>query len=296
MRASPAELTLVDADNEIVVRPDLSSNSFSTSLPPVVCTQWDPGAPAVREAGVLDRTGADGTWDASRYTGSRTVAMDLAIFGDSTTSMYEYAERLAAMTHPGRRPWLYVRRSSERFGESWRINLRGTPFSLAYGKKAAAYLEMTLSFVAPDGYFESPLREAQSVGGLTADSDLTLPSAFPMTFGTTAGNSTTGFIIGGSAPVSPMVYVYGPTSNPDVRTTDARFYVPNLHLAAGQFLAVDMAAGTVLLDGSPDSSLYHLVDWSVSTFWRLSPGSHSVRLASAGGRLHLQWRERRFTV
>jgi Phage tail protein len=296
MRASPAELVLVDADNEVVVRPDLSQPR-QEALPPVVCRQWDPGAPTVREAGVYDRTGMDGTWDASLYTGSRTVALELAIFGDSTASAYEYTERLAAMTHPTRRPWLYVTRSGEGVGESWRIALRGTPFSLAYGKKAAAYLEMTLSFVAPDGYFESPLRERQSVGGLEVTTGLSLPNTFPVTFGSGMSSSTTEFTVAGSVPAPPVIYVYGPTTNPDIRTRDGdRFYVPGLSLAAGQFMAIDTAAGTVLLDGEPGASLFHLVDWSVSTFWRLTPGSNSIRLASAGGRLHIQWRERRFTV
>lgn len=295
LHASPAELTLVDTQDEIVIRPE--SPSYRS---PVLCKSWDPGAPAIREAGMYDRTGMDGSWDASSYTGARTVTMELTILGDQGSSAYEYAERLAAMTHPGRRPFLYVRRSQEHSGEDWRIGLRGTPFSLAYGMKAAAMLEMTLSFAAQDGYFESPLREAYSSGGVTGDSPgfILGGQVFPMTFGSGGyGYPTADVIVGGSAPVAPVLRIFGPVANPDVSTDSGdRFHVVGLNIEADHMLVVDMANGTALIDGGEDASVYHLVDWSVSSFWRLRPGPNTIRLAATTGRLHVQWRERRFTV
>lgn len=305
----PAELTLVDADTMLVVRPVNPSHSS-----PVLCKQWEITAPAVREAGIADRDGQDGVWDATSYTGAGTATLDLTVFGGSASltgdpadardfTAYDLVERLTAMAHPGRRPWLFLRRYDEgqqRYEtETWRVLLRGTPFSVAYGRKAGAYLELSLSFTTPQGYLESPLREAIGVpvvSGGTAGA--AFPMVFPLTFG--AGESSGATVqaaVAGSVPVAPTLYVYGPVTGPDVRLDSGeRFYLPGLSIASGQFLMIDMESGAVLLDGSPSASVYHLVDWSVSTFWRLRPGLTNVRYLGGGGQLTIQWRDRRYTI
>jgi hypothetical protein len=50
--------------------------------------------------------------------------------------------------------------------------------------------------------------------------------------------------------------------------------------------------GTIL----DDMTVYNLVDWSVSTFWRWMPGVHDVYYLNAHGTLTIQFNERRLTI
>lgn len=294
MQAVAASLVLIDEIDTLTIRPERA-----TAGDPIVCRQWDLGAPEVRAA-VADRASADGTIDRAGFTGARAVTFDLQILGDSNNSPYAYAERLAAMTHPSRRPKLRVTRNTpEAYGQTWEMTLRGNPFSVSYGRRAAALLEMQLSFAAPNGYLEGDNQgyDSGTPSGLV-DTGVTFPVTFPLATGNGgAENPYLDLIVGGSAPIHPIVYVFGPATNPELRTdADERFKLTGLTLATGQFVQIDMGAGTVRLDGAPEASIYHLVDFGVSTFWRWQPGLHTVRYLATSGRMAVHWRDRRLTI
>jgi hypothetical protein len=295
MEAVPASLTLVDGAESIVIRPERA-----TAGDPIICKQWDLGSPDVRAVSA-DRPGTDGTVDSSGYTGARTVTMDLVIRGDATNSAYAFAERLASLTHPYRRPQLKITRASpEARGQTWSIELRGNPYSLAYGQRAAALLEMQLSFNAPLGYLEGDYQgyDTAVAGSVLADPGFTFRTAFPANFGFTSNtNPVIGFTVGGSAPVSPLVYLFGPVTNPAV-TDEAgnTFAFDGLSLADGENIQIDMGAGTILRTGFADPAVFDAVDWSVSSFWRWWPGAHTLRYTATSGRASVYWRDRRYTI
>jgi hypothetical protein len=294
MQAVPASLTLVDGSESIVIRPPVA-----TAGDPIVCKQWDLGSPEVR-ASVSDRPGADGTVDASGYTGSRTVTMDLVIRGDVINSAYAYAERLAAMAHPYRRPKLkIVRNSPEARGQTWTLELRGNPYSLAFGQRAAALLEMQLSFVAPLGYLEGDYQGYDTLpAGLNPAVSWHFPVALPNNFGYSAPTSPSITVtVGGSAPITPLVFIYGPVTNPKVGDEAGNvFAFDGLELASGDTVQIDMGAGTVLLNGTANASLFNNVDWSQSSFWRWLPGTHTFKYTATSGHASVYWRDRRFTI
>lgn len=295
MLAVPATITLVDGAEEIVVR------SASPHIgDPILCQEYDFGAPDVRDAST-ERVGADGVSDRAGYTGARTVTLDLVVLGDHTASAYAYVERLAALTHPYRRPRVQVvRNTPEAAGQTWEMTLRGSPFSITYGRKAAAMLELQLTFSAPDGYFLGPTQVYESA--VTSDNTIGQGFVFPLSFPLSTGynvnaNPALTITVGGSAPISPVIYIYGPATNPEVRTDDGeRFKLAGLSLATGQFVQIDMGAGTVLQGGAADSSMFHLIDFTVSTFWRWLPGEHTVRYIATSGRMAIHFRDRRYTV
>jgi hypothetical protein len=292
--AVPASLTLVDEYDTLTIRPEVV-----TASDPIVCKSWDLGAPEVRST-MAENATADGTLDTSGYTGARTVTMDLQILGDTFYSPYAYAERLAAMTHPARRPKLFITRNSpEARGQQWELQLRGNPFSISYGRRAAAMLEMQLSFTAPLGYLLGPLQGYESTWASdTTSTGFGLPTGFPMSTGTAAAdNPYIDLSIGGSAPVHPVIYIYGYSKDPEIRgDTGEVFKFAGLTVPTGQFVEIDMAAGTVRMAAAPDASVYGLVDWSVSTFWRWQPGPHTLRYIATSGRAAIHFRERRFTI
>lgn len=300
VRVYPATLTLTDEYDTITIRPATVS-----PLDPVVCSSWDLGAPEPRVAST-PRGGADGDIDRTEFVGPRAVTLSLIVRGDANNvtdgqSAYRYADRLTAMTLPARRPTLQVSRNNpEAFGEIWEMVVRGNPFSITYGRRAAAMLELQLAFTAPLGLLQGPLRGVDSntvaVGG--GAGNLTLPITLPISLTDGSAATPTLFLdIGGAAPISPTIYIWGPADNPEVFTDiGERFTFTNLTLVEGQFVAIDMNEGTVLLGGSPSASVYHLVDFDVSTFWRWMPGPHTVRLVATGGKFSVHWRERRLLV
>lgn len=294
MRAVPASLTLVSDTDSIELRP-----ARARASDPVVCSRWDLGAPSVRESEV-DMPGADGSIDRSSYTGSRSVSFELVVFGDDTQSPYAYLERLEAMTHPGIRPVLRIERDvPEAAGQTWEMQLRGNPFSIAYGRAAAAKLDLTLQFTAPLGYLEGDWQAYQSLqADETSATGFSAPFSFPLATGnTTADNPILYATVRGSAPIAPYLYINGPATNPRITDDSGQsFTFTGLTIALNQFVEIDMGAGTVRLMGSPDASVYHLVDFSVSTFWRWPPGEHVVRYFATSGSVAVSWRDRRYSI
>lgn len=293
MRAVPAVLTLADSTGSVTIRPP-SPNASD----PVICKEWDLGSPEIRVTSTV-RSGTDGTYDGAGFTGARTVTLDLVIFGDATHSPYWYAERLAAMAHPAQRPTLSIMRPTvDTGGDTWTMTLRGNPFTITYGRRAAALLEMQLTFNAPDGYLISPLRSYTSVPATAVTlTGFTFPFALPFDLGTGSGtNPGLTLTVASSAPVSPTIAIYGPVTDPVIGWGSERFAFNGLTVLAGEFVLIDMQAGTVRLNGGVDASVYHLVDFAVSTFWRFMPGSNTVTYMANSGYIVVQFNERRLTI
>lgn len=294
MQTVPAVLTLVSDTDTIVLRPINPSSSD-----PILCSNWDLGAPSVRE-NVSDRPGGDGTIDNSTYTGGRSVTFDLHIFGNAVNSPYAWLERLTAMTHPGIRPRLRVQRASpEAYGQTWEMELRGNPFSISFGRTAAAKLDLTLQFTNPTGYLSGDLQEVTSVmADPTNASGFIFPIAFPLATGTTsASNPLVYAVVAGSAPVTPAIRIYGPVTAPQVTDEAGQtFKLTGLTLAAGNYVDIDMGGATARINGDAAQSALDTVDFSVSTFWTWSPGAHTVRYAATSGSIVVQWRDRRLTI
>lgn len=293
MQTVPAALTLTDTYGSLTIRPPQPNVSD-----PIVLKEWDLGSPEVRVTST-PQSGADGTYDGAGFTGARTVTFDLVIFGDALHSPYWYAERLASMAHPARRPTLsIVRPTLDTGGDAWTMELRGNPFAITYGRRAAALLEMQLVFNAPKGYLLSPLRNYTSVPAtLAVLTGMSLPFTLPMNLGTGSGtNPGLTFTVDGSAPVAPVIAIYGPVTDPVISWGSEQFAFDGLTLGVGDYVVIDMDAGTVRLQGGPDASVYHLVDFARSTFWRFPPGLNTVTYLASSGYIQVQFSERRLTI
>lgn len=297
---TPAELKLVSGSTLVTIRP-----ANATAADAIACKAWDLGSPEVRVTPV-PIPGGDGTVEGPGYLGPRTVTFDLQILGgpDRTTGVYHdaywYADTLTAMCHPQANTVLKIRRDGGSFpGQEWEMRLRGNPWTLPMTKQSAAYLSLSLSFTAPLGMLESPLRSLQSMPGGTNTGDWVFPVALPDGFGNSNYiNPRLDVTIGGSAAISPTIYLSGPATNPYIETADGEvFAFQGLTLAAGDLAQIDMGAGTIIkgrqgMPADEDNTLYHLVDFTRSTFWRWKPGIHIVRLHQSSGTMTIQWRER----
>lgn len=296
----PAELTLVNGADTIVIRPREPHAGN-----PVMCKLWDLGAPEVRYT-TVPNPGADGVTESSGYLGSRTVQLELQILGgkDPLTGeihdAYWYAQKLTQMAHPRSSPVLHISRSKDL---TWQMALRGDPYSMPFTRRSASVIDLTMSFVCPLGLIEGPWQcfETPASGG--GETDLDFPFAFPFTFGLVGATyPLVSFTVGGDSPVAPMLYISGPVTNPEVRSGDDRFRFDGLTLTAGQTVQVDMAGGNIRRGNSSsgqildDMSVYNTVDWAVSNFWSWQPGARQLRLYSQTGKATVQYRERVLTI
>jgi hypothetical protein len=301
----PAELRLVYGGDTLVVRP-----RNATAGDPIFCRQWDIGAPDMRYTNVA-RPGADGVDIGPGFLGNRTVTLDLQIQGgpDPDTKIvhdaYWYADKLIAMAHPSATPWLRISREAP--NNWWRMALRGNPWTISFAQRAAALLELQLTFTCPSGVLESdPPRgfTTPDPGGIP-DNQLSFPAAFPAYFGLPQGVAwpSVTFEVGGTSWVAPDLYINGPVADPEVRTdTGERFRFSGLTLAVNQTVQVSMETGAVrLTDASTgvvadDMAAFNTVDWNASTFWRWKPGLHTLYYLANSGRATVQFRERRLTI
>lgn len=80
---------------------------------------------------------------------------------------------------------------------------------------------------------------------------LTFPAEFPTTFGATVTSGSAQILNGGRAEIGLILRIDGPAANPRinlVRGTDVRTIRCNLTVEAGQWLTIDTAARTVMLN------------------------------------------------
>lgn len=302
----PAQLVLKNGTDTIKVRP-----VPATAGDPVMCRTWDLGSPDVRFVSTPN-PGADGVTESVGFLGSRTVTLDLQILGDSnpdhitTHDAYWYVSRLARMAHPWAQPILEINRGDETTrDEVWRMVLRASPYTLAYGKQSAAMVEMQLSFVCPLGLLESypGKRFPSPAPNVGARTDWAFPATFPKGFGITGSQYPIMTIpVGGDAAIQPCIYITGPAVNPDLRSGDDRFRFNGLTLGVGESVKIDMSTGDILINRGTgatipdDMSAYALVDWNVSTYWTWQPGSHQLILYSTTATALVEFSERRLTI
>lgn len=114
-------------------------------------------------------------------------------------------------------------------------------------------------------YAETP--SIVQTAGITNIGGTPLPWTLPVTIeapGAASGAAT--LTVGGTAPADPIVDLYGPSTNPGVRSDtldrEVRF---TLSLADGQFLRIDFRDRSALLDGTEDVG--YLLDYELTDWW-----------------------------
>lgn len=140
-----------------------------------------------------------------------------------------------------------------------------------YNLGKAAY---AVQFIAEDPrLYDSNLLEVSfaPVGAITIGVDF--PIDFPFTFG---GGSSGSVTIGnaGTFQTPPFVRIDGPATNPRIQnvTTGEELKV-GMTIPAGEYLEIDFAAKTIMLDGSASRYGYLTAE---SVWWSLQPGANQI--------------------
>jgi hypothetical protein len=247
------------------------------------------GIGAVRE-NAENRSNQSGTKDRTQFWGSAAVQLVVGVAKELAVGLDPYDEpwtdqkledRLRAWVVPSMRAFLIYRRDPN---DAWRqVEIRGnTPSGPSIGLVRSDFDRVALAWKAPRGISESyVLEETPLASTLDTEAGRAYDLTFNRTYPASSPIGTQPILNRGNAPTFPhRVFIYGPCAQPrieNVTTGETLEFKSTFSLTAGQYLEIDFEEGTVLLDGNPANSRYDRIDFSVSTWWQLVPGTNLCR-------------------
>jgi hypothetical protein len=136
---------------------------------------------------------------------------------------------------------------------------------------------IAVEFTAADPLLYSSTLHTASSGLPSPTAGLPFPVTFPVTFGASTGGSMSVTNLGNFA-TAPVITIVGPVTNPRVTLTNTgAFMACTITLGSTDALVIDMAAGTITLNGTADR--YNTIVTG-SSWWAIPPGVSSIGVAS----------------
>lgn len=279
---------LVDGAREMVLLPRTGDGIF--------LQQIDAPMPGVREV-AADRTDDDGSDDDTEFFGARACSIELLV----TESPRTVEDELTRYLHPRLRPYLVV--EDDGWSQARRLRLRADQFSAPLTLETARWdgRKIAVGWKAPDGVWEADELTSVSVSADVSQAvGAAFPVTFPMAFAATQAAGASRVTNAGSTPSHFTARLYGPCTAPRLvnQTTGEEItFVDSLSLAAGDYIEVNTRDRTAYLtvNGSASQvSRLNSVDFTVTSWWRLEPGTQVVRyappLADAGAAAVIDYR------
>lgn len=260
------------------------------------------GIPFVRENTEV-RSAQNGSYDNTMYWGAATVQLIVGIAHELVPGMTDtkLEDALRAWLVPSVRARLVYRRSDD---DDWRqIDIRGnTGSGMNINLIRSDFDKLSMIWKAPRGISESyGIDGAPESRLLTPATDVEAGRAYDLAHDRTyPASSLIGSNIApnlGTAPVFPKLFIYGPCTQPrveNITTGETLEFLSSYSLASGDYLEIDFEEGTVLLNGDAGNSRYNQIDFSVSDWWQLIPGTNYVRFypltVADPGIARIEWR------
>lgn len=237
--------------------------------------------PDIREGDVL-RANADGAFAGNDYLGTRTVLMELIVFGSSADDLGAKVRALKTACRPasGRDEFPVRFQVPGEDAQLFFARCRDVRMAMLVSDEAARIARVRVRFDATDPRIYSDAELALVTGLSATSSGLTFDAVFPLSFGGVAASGVVQATNDGDYPAPWVATIAGPVNVPRVEHVgQGRTVEVNLDLLAGQTLVLDSLNRAVLLDGS--ASRYNLL---LSSKWfTLEPGSNDIRFAGASG-------------
>jgi hypothetical protein len=253
------------------------------------CTNLDLGAPAVRPV-VTPNPNRTGETDRTQFMGGRVVQADVSAFTGAGARIDDVMDNFAPFMDPGQRPVLHY--VLDRPGTPERtVTLR----AVAYDAKisGAAQRDIVMQWEAGDPIAYDVVQQSKTAmaGSSTGASGRLYPLTFNRVY-PTDGSAALGAVLVsyGDVAAHPLVRIYGPVTGPrlimQVQPSAASgpyfFFLTSLVLGAGQWVDIDTARHTVLLQSDPKQSALASVDWSQSSWPYIPPAPGSVFMTISG--------------
>lgn len=150
---------------------------------------------------------------------------------------------------------------------------------------------VVLQFAATDPRVYDDALSTGSTAAATSGGGRTYDRTYNLTYAAGGAGGTITATNAGNFASRPTARIDGPVTDPRIENVTAGKYLQfsGLTLAAGEWLDIDFANRTVLLNGT--ASRYNYLT-STSSFWELAPGASQINFTSgsATGSLTLTWR------
>lgn len=255
--------------------------------------QWDgAGLPGVRDSD-QPRPFAHGNFLGPEFIEARQVVIDLTVRGDDAADCQANIDSLVKAWYFDARPVssydqivdlsVKVPGQAERFLKGRPRKLEIDTSNLKSGKATAS-----LEFVAGDPRWYSYVLRSATLNVTAPASGRGYNRSFDYGYGG-GSSSAVSAVNAGSISTPPSMTVYGPLTNVTVtnETTDQSITI-TYTLASGEFLDLDFAERTVLLNGTASRYYAMTGDW-----WDLAPGTNTLRMTanSGTGTVAVSWRD-----
>ena len=230
---------------------------------------------------------ADGTLDFTSFVGARpiTLALELVEFSQS---LWQMVSRLKSFTRPRVELRMCVQWSetSPLVCADIRRSTWSNPLDNLWVQRPV------ISWVCPKGVWEEvtatislifPASGGTELGrnysSAGTPQGLTFDRVYP-TSPVLGSGSVTNM---GNSEAFPVLRVYGPCTDPVIwnDTLDKQLAFSSLSIAAGEFLEIDTRYKTIRYLGDPTDSRYNNLNFTLSRWWTLSPGTSAIRFLPA---------------
>lgn len=267
---------LVDGSDEFVFQ-DASLGNYDD----VVWTKLSIASPGIRES-VRPRTGASGTYDDTRYFGSRAVSMDVFLANAPAKKL----DALSKLMHPARRPFLQVTDSDWSPVTTRRLLVRSSQWSSEIINTGSWFRDVPLQWVAPLGVWEASTAYMYTVDASIGDTGRSYDLVYPRSYPPTGGVGLTQFDNPGNTESDFVARLYGPCIGPRLTnnlTGESVVFKDSFSLGSGEYVELDIANTTALLNSDPSLTRMNFVDFSQTTWFQVNPGFNAIRYNPIGG-------------
>jgi hypothetical protein len=246
--------------------------------------------PETRESSE-DRVEGDGGNHGDFWHGRRPITLEGIVWPDPVSERAEREDRIQRATNAMRADatlsWTPEGQSPRR------LLLRRAQPPRITGRRPK---NMLVAMVSDDAVITSPNLNSLDLpaGSGVLSLGMSFPMDFPLTFQDTTGGPSTFVVNAGNAESPPILTVQGAITNPIIRNETVDKEIRLIYdLAAGDSLTINVDTASILLNGT--TNRYSALDFGLSEWWNLVPGSNDVRLISSAfsgpAGLTVQWRD-----
>lgn len=262
---------LVDGDREMVLMPRQDQGVYVQGL--------DVPSPEVR-AVTENRTDDDGEVDETELFGSRACSLELLV----TEQPRLVEDELSRFLHPRSRPYLVVK--DDEWAQARRLRLRvaqwSAPLTVELPRSAR---RIQAQWQAPDGVWEAADLVTETISAdMPGTAGRTYPRAYPYAYPATLAAGASVIVNDGGTPSHYTARLYGPCVGPRLTnetTGETIAFTADLVLGAGEYVEISTRDRTAYLNGNSALSRLNVIDFDVTSWWRVEPGEQQVRYAPA---------------
>lgn len=259
----------------------LTIDSFSFTDTNIGLMGFSMGSPAPRAVADM-RPSNHGVLDATNYYGPRTFEVTGRVVADSMDELWPLVDNLKGSLVLGSYHTMIFRRQGLSYDERCLVRV-DSPVDIPLTTMPSPVIFFGVSLLAIDPRIYTNTLSSGSYDPTDAGSGgLSFALDFPLDF---EASSTSGHLTvtnEGNISSPPVIVITGPVTNPivDNDTTGQSIYTQALALTASDTLTLDVAARTVVLNGT--TSRPDLLDSSLTEWFNIAPGVNQLRLRGTG--------------